>query len=248
VEVWIYTLASVALVSLVSLAGIFLLRISLPGNRHVLLFLVSFSVGGLFGDSFIHLLPEAYESLPGRLTAPLAVIVGILSFFVLEKFLCWRHCHIPTSDDHPHHLAWINVVGDAFHNFIDGVIIGATYQADLRVGLGTTLAVILHEIPQEIGDYGVLLYAGLSRRQALAYNFLGALMAIAGAILALLAGPHLGQAAAYVMPFAAGGFIYMAGSDLIPELQRETNPGRSVMQFLAIVLGVAVMALLLLVD
>ncbi len=244
--VWLWSLASVVLVSLLSLAGILPLAVAPAGRRSLLLILVSFSVGGLFGDAFIHLIPEAYRLLGDGLGTSLLLIAGIMTFFVLEKFLCWRHCHIETSDDHPHRLAVINLVGDAFHNFIDGVIIGASYQAGLTIGLSTTLAVVLHEIPQEIGDFGVLIYSGMTRGRALLFNFLTATTAIAGAVMALALGPVMHGFSSSLLPFAAGGFIYLAGSDLIPELHKEINPRRSLLQLLSILGGVAVMSLLLL--
>ena len=246
-EIWTYALTSVLLVSLFSLAGILILPIS-KLRQTVLLFMVSFSVGGLFGDAFIHLIPEAYEELGSGLLPALLIIAGILTFFILEKFLFWRHCHIYTCDEHPHQLAAMNIVSDSLHNFVDGIIIGAAYQVSLTVGFGTTLAVIFHEIPQEIGDFGVLVYSGMSRRKALLFNFLAASVAILGTLISLILGPRLENYAVSLMPFTAGGFIYLAGSDLIPELKKEIRPARSLMELTAILLGVAIMASLLLLE
>jgi zinc and cadmium transporter len=248
--VWIYALLSVALVSAVSLAGIFTLFLKSGRLKKVLLYLVSFSVGALFGDVFIHLLPEIFEKPGGKFSASLFIILGILIFFILEKFLRWRHCHIPTSRDHPHPVVTLNLVGDGFHNLLDGIIIAGSYTVSLAIGLTTTLAVILHEIPQEMGDFGVLIHGGLSVRRALFFNFFSALLAVLGALLYILIGSHLQGLANYVLPITAGGFIYIAGSDLIPELhhQGEGRISSSLGQLFCILLGIAVMALLVFLD
>lgn len=247
-EIWFYAVASVLLVSIVSLVGVITLPVGKEKHEFLLLLLVSFSVGGLFGDAFIHLIPEAFNELGANHNTSLLIILGIFSFFVLEKFLCWRHCHIPTSDEHPHHLATINIVGDAFHNFIDGVIIGASYQVSFVIGLSTTLAVILHEIPQEIGDFGILLYSGMTRGKALFFNFVAASTSIAGTLISLFFGARFNDYSIYFIPFAAGGFIYLAGSDLIPELKKESVLHRSIIQFLAIMMGVLIMVILAALD
>ncbi|MBI5179868.1 MAG: ZIP family metal transporter, partial [Nitrospirae bacterium] len=159
-ELWLYTIGSVVLVSAISFVGILSLLFDRERLNKMLLFLVSFAVGGLFGDAFIHLLPESFEKLGAKLTTSLFIILGILLFFVLEKFIRWRHCHIPTSEEHPHPLVTMNLIGDSVHNFIDGMLIGASYIVNIPIGITTTIAIILHEIPQEIGDFGVLVHGG----------------------------------------------------------------------------------------
>ncbi len=211
----------------------------------ITLFLVSFAVGGLFGDAFIHLLPEAYEKFGTSLNASLYVILGILIFFVLEKFLRWRHCHIPTSEEHLHPLVTINMVGDTVHNLIDGMLVGASYLVSYPIGITTTLAVILHEIPQEAGDFGVLIHGGLSVKKALVFNLLSGTAAILGAVLSIVVGSEMQGFSVSLLPITAGGFLYIAGSDLIPELHHETNASTSFVQLILIVLGVGIMALLL---
>jgi len=243
-DVWAYSLISVVLVSLISVIGILGLLWFKGGLRGVTFLLVSFAVGGLFGDAFIHLLPEAFEEFGASLTAPLLVLLGILVFFVLEKFLRWRHCHLNEPETHIHPVVTMNLVGDAVHNLIDGTIIGATYMVSIPLGLATTLAIVLHEIPQEMGDFGILVHGGLSPKKAIGFNFLSAAFAIIGAILSLAIGPHLQGYAAALVPFTAGGFIYIAGSDLIPELQHDVRLSRSLIQFSLILLGLALMALL----
>ena len=247
-KVWIYTLVSVGLVSILSLIGVFSLSLNPDRLRKILLLLVSFAVGGLFGDAFIHLLPQSFEKLGFNLANSLFIVGGILFFFVLEKFVRWRHCHIPTSEEHPHPVGTMNLIGDGVHNLIDGMLIGASYCVSVPIGIATTLAVILHEIPQEIGDFGVLVHGGLSVKKALGFNFLSALFAIVGALVSLLIGPHSADYSFSLLPIAAGGFIYIAGSDLIPELQHEVKLSNSILQFSSIILGVGVMALLVLLE
>lgn len=245
---WIYSIVSVFLISLVSLIGVLALSLNRDRLAKLTLFLVSFAVGGLFGDAFIHLLPESFQELGTNLSVSLYVISGILIFFVLEKFLRWRHCHIPTSEEHMHPLATINLVGDAIHNLIDGMLVGASYMVSLPIGVATTLAVIMHEIPQEVGDFGVLIHAGLSVKKALALNFLSALTAMLGVILAIVMGSEIEGFSLSLLPIAAGGFLYIAGSDLIPELHHEVKVLRSLLQFVMILLGVGVMALLIFLE
>jgi zinc and cadmium transporter len=170
---------------------------------------------------------------------------GIAFSFIVEKFIHWRHCHIPTSKEHVHPFAMINLFGDAVHNFIDGVIIGASYLVSIPVGIATTIAVILHELPQEIGDFGVLLYGGFSKWKALFFNFITALTAVFGAVVSLLISLYVENITTVLVPFAAGTFIYIAGSDLIPELHKEVEVKKSLLQFIAIVFGVLVMLALL---
>jgi len=247
-KIWLYTLVSVALVSAISLVGVFSLSLNQERLKKILLFLVSFAVGALFGDAFMHLLPESFEKLGFNLATSLFIVGGILFFFVLEKFVRWRHCHIPTSEMHPHPVVTMNLIGDGVHNLIDGMLIGASYCVSIPIGIATTLAVVLHEIPQEIGDFGVLVHGGLSVKKALAFNFLSAVTAILGALISLVIGPHLADYSLSLLPITAGGFIYIAGSDLIPELQHEVKLSNSILQFSSIILGVGVMALLVLLE
>ncbi|MFA6281015.1 MAG: ZIP family metal transporter, partial [Candidatus Omnitrophota bacterium] len=217
-QVWIYSLASVIIVSLLSLIGVITLALKKQILQKILLFLVSFAVGALFGDAFIHLLPEAFEELGANLTTSLYIILGIVIFFILEKFIRWHHCHAPAHEHQWKPVVALNLLGDGVHNFIDGLIIGATYSVSIPLGIATTLAVILHEIPQEIGDFGVLIHGGMSIKKALFFNFLSAITSILGAVFALIVGSHMKGFTAALVPITAGGFIYIAGSDLIPEL------------------------------
>ncbi len=205
------------------------------------MFLVSLSAGTLLGGAFLHLLPEAVEEHNGDFKIWLWLLAGVIIFFILEKIIHWRHCHIPTSDEHPHPLGAMNLIGDGLHNFIDGMVIAGSFLADTQLGIATTLAVIAHEIPQEIGDFGVLIHAGYKRGKALFFNFLTGLTAVIGAALILLIGTHFENFSAYIIPFTAGGFIYIATADLIPELKKDTLLSKSLGQLAAILLGLAIM-------
>jgi zinc and cadmium transporter len=238
---WI--LVSTALVSGVSLIGIFFLSISENLFRKLLLMLVSFASGTLLGGAFLHLIPEAMSAnaLPGQSENLFFVILaGILVFFLLEKFL-WRHCH---ERECPIHVfAYLSLLGDGIHNFIDGVIIATSFITSVPLGFATTLAVVTHEIPQEIGDFGILVYGGLSKAKALVFNLVSALMAVLGALFVYAFSPYL-PSLAYFLVFAAGSFIYIATTDLIPELQKERDAGRSLAQFVLLLSGILLMQLL----
>ncbi|NJK96902.1 MAG: ZIP family metal transporter [Bacteroidales bacterium] len=166
------------------------------------------------------------------------VIAGLLAFFVLEKFILWRHDH--RVQNHHHQimpLGYMSLVADGFHNFIDGILIGASYLVNPELGIATTLAVLLHEIPQEIGDFGVLIHSGFTVKKALWLNFLTACMSIAGTAFVLLLGNSMSNVYNYIIPFAAGGFIYLAGCDLIPELKKENSAKQSLVQLCCILSG-----------
>jgi zinc and cadmium transporter len=244
---WLMVLSSLILVSLVSLVGVITVPWSDARFRKLIPLMVSFAVGALFGDAFIHLLPEAFDALPS-ITVSALTLLGIMLFFALEKFIRWRHCHMPISEGHPHPLATMNLVGDGMHNLLDGMIIGASYLVSVPVGVSTTAAVLLHEIPQEMGDFGVLIHAGLGVKKALFYNFMSALVAIAGGVIPLLIGPVAEIYASAMLPVGAGAFVYIAGSDLIPELSHECELRSSLPQFISVLCGIAVMFLLLLLE
>jgi zinc and cadmium transporter len=245
--VWAYSLISVIIVSLISLTGVLTLLLN-KDVKKITFLLVSFAVGGLFGDAFIHLLPQSFEEMGNKLAIALWVLLGIMIFFVLEKFLRWRHCHLSENEQHVHPVVTMNLVGDGVHNMIDGMVIGATYLVSIPLGLTTTLAVVLHEIPQELGDFGVLIHGGLSVKKALAFNFLSALTAVIGTILSLTIGPHVQGYTVALVPITAGGFIYIAGSDLLPELQHDVKIGTSLLQFALILLGIGIMSALVFLE
>jgi zinc and cadmium transporter len=245
---WIFALVSVIAISAISLVGILFLWVADKKIKKIFVYLVSFAAGGLFGDVFLHLIPEAIEMGFATSTA-LIILTGILASFAVERFLQWRHCHIPTSGEHPHSFAYMNLFGDGVHNLIDGLIIGVSFLASIPLGIATVIAVIFHEIPQEMGDFGVLVYGGFSKKKAVMFNFLTALTAVLGVVIALALGTVLEGFVPLLIPFAAGNFIYIAGSDLIPELRKDTpEPKKSALQLASLMLGIVPMVLLLLLE
>lgn len=245
-NIWIYIFVSVLIVSLISLIGVFTLALNKEVLRKMLLYLVSFAVGGLFGDALIHLIPESFAVISPAPIASFCILGGILIFFILEKFLRWQHCHIPASSDHVHPVVALNIVGDGFHNMIDGMLIAASFLASVPIGITTTVAVILHEIPQEIGHFGILVHGGSGSTSLVVKFFLGVDVFL-GAFIVFLVGSQAALFSIYLLPITAGGFLYIAGSDLIPELHHghEVSVRAALGQFTCIVLGIGLMAILL---
>lgn len=237
----IYTFLSVIIVSALSFIGALSLAVSLKKLKNIVIFLVSLSAGSLLGGATLHLLPEAISECGSTMSIWYYFLAGIIIFFILEKIICWRHCHIHTSDEHPHSLGLMNLIGDGLHNFIDGMVIAGAFLVNSQLGFITTIAVITHEIPQEIGDFGVLLQAGYSRAKALFLNFLTALTAVLGAGLAILIGSRIENFTAVILSFTAAGFIYIATADLIPELKKDNRLLKSLGQLGSILLGVGIM-------
>ncbi|MEM3074573.1 MAG: ZIP family metal transporter [Candidatus Pacearchaeota archaeon] len=247
-EIWFYALGSVILVSSISLLGILTLNINEKKLEKILIYIIAFSAGTLIGDAFIHLLPEIVERQGFTLLISSYILIGIGFSFCIEKFIHWRHCHHPTSKKHLHPLTTMNLVGDGVHNFLDGIIIVASYIVSIPVGIATTLAVALHEIPQEISEYGVLLYGGYTKNKALLANFLISLTAIFGALLTLVLSFKSEGLINFLIPFAAGNFIYIATADLIPELHKKSMFKESILQLILFILGILIMAALLLLE
>ena len=240
---WIYSIGSVVLVSSVSLVGIFTLSLNQDVLKKILIYVVSFAIGGLFGDTFLELLPEAYKVIPDPLRIAWLVFAGIAAFFVLEKFINWSVTHGPRNSSVKPYVPII-FAGDLFHNFIDGIILGASFTVNSGVGFATALAVIMHETPHEIGDFSAFVHGGLSPKRALFYNFSTALLSVLGAVISLVIGNVNEGFRTALLPITAGGFIYLAGSDLIPELKTEHNVWKSLGQFICIVAGFGLIALL----
>jgi zinc and cadmium transporter len=241
---WGASLVAVGAVSLLSGMGAVLLFLRKTFLERGLLVLVSFAAGALLGDAFLHILPELAESPRGfDVNASMAILAGVIAFFVLEKVLHWHHAHLP-HEDVIHPVAVTNLVGDGLHNFIDGAIIGGAFLASPQLGVATTVAVALHEIPQELGDFGILVHSGMSPRRALAMNLFSALASILGAVVALLLA-DFAEIERLLLPFTAGAFVYIASTDLIPELHKEPEIRKSFIQLIALVAGIAVMYALL---
>ena len=230
--------------SLLSLIGVAFISIGEKRLKRLIFVMVSLAVGSLYGDAFIHLLPQMFAKAQHPISASLYVLAGIFAFFVLEKFLLWRHRHDIDSEEAIHQVGYMNLFADGVHNFIDGMIIGASYLVGHSVGIATTLAVMFHEIPHEMGNFFVLIFAGFTKTKALFFNFLSALFAVLGTVVALLLSARVEHFASAMLPLAAGGFIYIAGSDLVPELNKEVAPSKSLVQVFAIGAGGGLMLLL----
>lgn len=246
--IYLYTFVSVLIISFVSFVGVLALSFREEILKKYIFIIISIATGALLGDSFIHLIPEALEeSTNGTLTGVL-IILGIVIFFILEKFLHWHHHGEDKGYHDVHPVGKLVLFSDGVHNFIDGVVIAASFMISIPIGIATTLAVVLHEIPQEVGDFAVLIHSGYKKKRALWLNFMSAIASIAGALFLFILGDFAGELSSYMIPIAGGGFIYIALADLIPELHKTKDVKSSISQIISIVLGVGIMALLTLIE
>jgi zinc and cadmium transporter len=209
--------------------------------------LISFAIGTLLGAAFLEILPHAFEITESAHTLAMTVLFGILGFFVLEKLVLWRHCHVEACEAHDHHAdahdhgrsGLLILIGDSFHNFVDGVLIAAAFMESTALGVVTATAVIAHEIPQEVGDFVILLHSGYSRARAFALNLLSSFAMVVGALLAYFALQALESWIVTLLGIAAASMIYVAVADLIPGLHKRAKLGDTAQQVLLIGLGVA---------
>jgi len=243
----IYILISTLLISAIAFIGIVTLVLKEKLLNRLLLFLVSFSTGTLIGGALLHLIPEAVEEVEESqlLNVFLFVILGFTVFFILEQFISWHHCH---KTRHVASFSYLILISDGVHNFIDGLIIAASFIVSIPIGIATTMAVAFHEIPQEIGDFGILIYGGLKKSKALLLNFLSGLLAVLGGIIGFFLAGKIGDSIIYLLPFAAGNFIYIASADLIPEIKQKCELSKSIPHFFAFLLGIGLMLLLKLIS
>lgn len=251
-----YAAGAIALVSVISFVGLFTLAFRERVVRGFVFVLVGLAAGALFGDALIHLIPEALESDLGKTAVGSTIMLGIVAFFTLEKFLLWHHSHgvheesgesIASHDHQPKTIGSLVLAADFIHNAVDGVIIGASFLVSNEVGIATTIAVVLHEIPQEIADFGLLIHSGWTRRKALLWNFFSALSAFAGLFVVwYLDGVE--NIVPLAAAFTAGAFLYIAGSDLVPELQRTSGLNRTAMQIASVMFGFGLMLLLVIFE
>ena len=246
--IYIYAFIGVLIISLVSFIGAFTLSLKEEVLKKYIFIFISLSVGALLGDAFIHLIPEAFEGFQDTSLASILIITGIFIFFIIEKFLHWHHHGEDKEETHIHPVGKLVLFSDGVHNFIDGIIIGASFLVSIPVGIATIIAVILHEIPQEIGDFAVLLHAGYSKTRALWLNFLSALLSFFGLIFIFVLNQFGETITLYFLPIAAGGFIYVAVADLIPELQKTKKINYSLLQIVAVMVGVLAMLALTLLE
>lgn len=246
VSVLAWILLSVFIVSVISLIGVITLVFNPKLMKKSLTLMVSFAAGAMLATAFLDLIPAALEKTTNNVF--LLVLVGIVIFLFTETFLYWYHCHNDHCEAHTHHqkkhkpqpFTYLNLAGDAMHNFLDGVIIAGAFLASIPLGIITSLAVIFHEIPQEIGDFSILVYGGFNRFQALWYNFLTALTAVLGAVIAYFFASTIAGLSGWLIPIAAGGFIYIAGVDLLPELHKQKDLRKASLQLVFFVLGIAI--------
>jgi len=237
--VLVYIIISTVLISLMSLVGIFFISIKEGTLKKIVSRLVVFATGVLLGGALIHLIPEAFEL---SANAPLWVLAGVVLFFILEKFLFWRHCHNGVCEIHP--VRYLNLFGDGIHNFVDGTVIAAAFVADFRLGVVTSIVALAHEIPQEIGDFGILVYSGLSRGRALFFNLICGTTCVLGGIVTFFFATRITNLAPILIAFAGGNFLYMALVDLLPAFRRVDGVRETVVELILFCTGIFFMWLL----
>lgn len=243
-----YIIGSTGAIALISLVGIFTLSLSDNLLKKIILFLVALSAGALFGGAIFHLIPEFIFSpvLENPRYGMVLLLLGYVLFFLVEKILHWRHCH-KTGDCDIHtaeSFGFMNIIGDSVHNFIDGLVIAAAFSTNFGLGVSTTLAIALHELPQEIGDFGVLIHSGMEKKKALLLNFAAALTVVLGGIFGYFLSGLDTEIVVYLLPFAAGGFLYISSSDLIPELRKEEDIKKWTISFVIFILGALLMLII----
>lgn len=244
-SIFVSILISTGIISLFSMSGALLLFFQKRLTEKLSIFLMAFAAGALMGTAFLHLLPEAVEGIDSR-NAYLFILVGFGLFFVIENILHWHHSHRGESVHKS--LGTLTLLGDGFHNFLDGMIIAAVFFIDIRLGFATTLAVALHEIPQEAAEFGVLTHAGFSRGKALLWNFLSASTVVLGGIVSFLLVGIIGQWIAFFLLFAVGIFLYIAASDFVPEIRKEQSLPKSLGLLVTFAAGIALMWVVLFLE
>jgi len=236
-SVLLWIIAATMIDGLVALVGAVTLVLKKNTLDKLLMVLVAFSTGALLGGAFLHLMPEALEAMKTSVAFSY-LLAGFIIFFLIEKLLHWHHCHEEHCEVHA--FTYLILFGDGIHNFIDGLIIAASFLVGIPFGIVTTLLIIGHEVPQELGDFGVLLYGGFSKGKALGFNLLSQMTAVAGGVAGFLLSGVAGFTAP-LLPFAAGGFVYIAASDLVPELHKEKRLAKSLFYFAFFLIGIGFM-------
>lgn len=235
-----YILVATLFISLVSLVGIFFLTLKKKFVERIVVILISLAAGTMMGGTFIHILPEASELIEGEQLF-LWVLASFVLFYIVERVLHWRHCHHDDCKVHSKSMGYMNLFGDGIHNFIDGMVVASAFMADFRLGIVTTFAIMMHEIPQEIGDFGVLVKAGFTKRKALLLNLGSAALSMLGALVSYFASHWVEGLTTYMLPIAAGGFLYISASDLLPEIRKEENLRKAIVSFVIFLVGVWLM-------
>ena len=250
----LYAIVAVIIVSLLAFLGLFSFVIEQKKQKKFLIYFISLAAGALFGDVFIHLLPEIAKTSGFTFSVSLSLLGGVMVFFILEKIIHGQHYH--GHDEHGKKskkeiqpVAYMSLIVSTTHNFLDGVVIASAFLINIPAGVATAIAVGLHEIPHEVGSFSILLHGGFSRTKALFVNFISALFALLGAFLALWLSGFALQIHDIILPIAAGGLLYIAGSDLIPELHKESEGFKAaVLQIVIFLFGIALMAALILLE
>lgn len=224
------------LMSSIAMVGSVTLVLKPETLERLLLPLVSFAAGSMIGGAFFHMLPAAFENDLNSLTIGIAVVAGFTSFFALEQVFHWHHCARAQSDcKQP--LTYLILIGDGLHNFLGGLAIAGTFMIDIRLGIVSWLAAAAHEVPQELADFGVLIHGGWSKSRALIFNFLSGLTFLVGGLLAYNLSSHINVS--WLIPFAAGNFLYIGASDLVPEVNKHSDLKMNLKNLLVFVLGLA---------
>jgi len=234
-ESLVFTIGVTLVISLISLVGSLLVFFKENSFKSFLPQIIALAAGTLIGDSFFHLIPESSEYLTVR-TVTSAALIAFILFFLMEKVLQWHHHHEYSNDIHT--MGYISLLGDFVHNFLDGLILFAAFQTNISLGFATAVAIVLHEIPQEIGDFGVLLHSGFSKTKAMTANLLVSFSALIGGLVGFYWLSSASTLTPYITAFAAGGFLYTGASDLLPEIRQQTKSNRSFLTFLIFLLGI----------
>lgn len=237
----LYTVIATILVSLSSFIGIFTISLNPKTLHKMLTILVAYSAGTILGAALFDLLPEAVKLVDEALVYPI-IAFGFVCFLLLERTIYWYHGHghgheFKDKEDDIKGFAYLNLLGDFVHNFIDGMIIAASFANSVTVGVSAAIAVVFHELPQEMGDYGILVYAGMERRRALILNFLASVSVVVGGVFGAFFIGAVENLEGYMVAFSAGAFIFLSASELIPEMQKEHDRGRALIQLLVLILG-----------
>lgn len=233
-----YAIASIFVVSLISLIGVLTIPLKQETMGKTMALAVAFATGSLLGAAFFDVLPEAFKDGGNSMLS--YVFLGMMIFFVMERYIHWNHCHAPSCEKHYHPMTYLNLIGDAFHNFVDGAVIAASFMVSMSLGVITTFAIIAHEIPQEMGDFAILIHGGFTKRSAQLFNFLSSLTAFLGAAITYLFAKEVENMIPVILSVAGGGFIYLATADLIPEIHKETERKNVILQSLAFALGISI--------
>lgn len=230
------------ILALISLIGAFSFLLSEKKFSGILLPMIAFSAGGLLGGAFFHLLPEAVDKIGNNTSVYIWVMIGFVLFFILEQFIHFHHCRSETKN-HFSPASYLSLVADNLHNFVDGITIAAAFIIDFRLGIATALAVIVHEIPHELGNFSILIHGGWQRSSALLFNFISSISFLIGGVATFVLSGALDVK--YLLPFAAGNFIYIAASDLVPEIHKDCHfVKKNLVHFFAFILGIALLLVL----